>query len=137
MCFYHNERSYFDPMWQYFEYFGCMNVLIGYQNLIKSCFFYFNLGKFSRYVLLISAITNFSRLSRLFTRSNHGINPMAYHPCTSDLAIFLNTFLMLRFCSNIFIKTSTQSRKHFPLGRWYISYKHYFYRYYYDIAPNA
>ena len=55
-----------------------------------------NLGKFSRYERLNSAITNFSWYTCLLTSADHDIIPMAYHPCMFVLNFFLNRFVMLR-----------------------------------------
>ena len=108
-------RSYFDPMWQYFAYFGCMNVLNEYWNLIQNHFFDANLGKFSRYERLNSAITNFSWYTCLLTSSDHDIIPMAYHPCMFVFEFFSKQIcnveaLICHFYKNI--KTLTQI--HFP-----------------------
>ena len=124
-------RSYVDPMWQYFAYFGCMDVLNEDLNLIQNHLFDANLDKLSRYERLNSAITNFTWYTCLLTSSYHDIIPMTYHPCMFVLNFFLNRVVMLRLLSVIFIKTSKLWRKLISLGKLiYFVHALFFYRHY-------
>ena len=104
-------------MWQYFAYFGCMNVLNEDKNLIQNHFFDANLGKFSRYERLNTAITNFSWSTCLLTSSDHDIIPMAYHSCMFVLNCFAKQICNVEaLICHFYKKTSKFSRKFISLG---------------------
>ena len=108
-------RSYFDPMWQYFAYFGCMNVLNEYWNLIQNHFFWCQ----SRQIFEVRAIEQRHHEFQLIHMPPHQFWPR-YHSDGLSLVHVRFEFFSKQICNvgalicHFYKNIKTLTQIHFP-----------------------